>query len=34
VLPDDDLRVVVLSNEASTRADQIVIELLEPLLRD
>jgi CubicO group peptidase (beta-lactamase class C family) len=32
VLPDDDLRLVVLSNEGSTHADHVAIELLEPLL--
>jgi hypothetical protein len=34
VIRADDLRVVVLSNEKSTGADWIVIELLEPVVRD
>jgi len=32
VLPDDDLRLVVLSNEKTTRAHEVAIEVLEPLL--
>ena len=32
VLPDDQLRLVVLSNEETTDVDQVAIELLRPLL--
>jgi CubicO group peptidase (beta-lactamase class C family) len=32
VLPDDDIRLVILSNEGTTRADQIAVQLLEPLV--
>jgi CubicO group peptidase (beta-lactamase class C family) len=32
VLPDDDIRLVILSNEGTTRADQIAVQLLESLL--